>query len=152
MIKIGRTYIDDEFRWALAPSFGYEESQYMAVLQNGAKVNFRATDEMVDAALKAAGYDVDEIPDPSACFSPEELAEIMAAFSSGFCWIAKDKRGITSAYETKPELEGAYWTDSIGKKPLRLFCDYNCLEEGECMNLSGVFPDYYGKEEEDRDA
>ena len=53
MIKIGRTYIDDEFRWALAPSFGYEESQYMAVLQNGAKVNFRATDAMVEAAMKA---------------------------------------------------------------------------------------------------
>ena len=24
MIKIGKTYIDDEFRWALSPSFGYE--------------------------------------------------------------------------------------------------------------------------------
>lgn len=147
MIKIGRTYIDDEFRWALAPSFGYEESQYMAVLQNGAKVNFRATDAMVEAAMKAAGYGMDEDQDLCACFTSEEWVEITGAYGAGFCWIAKDKRGITSAFETKPEREGAYWVDPIGKSPLRLFCEYDCLEEGECMCLKGAFPDYENEEE-----
>ena len=72
MIKIGKTYIDDDFRWALSPSFGYEDNQYMAVLQNGTKVNFHATTEMIDAAMQAAGWNPETAPDVRSCFTDEE--------------------------------------------------------------------------------
>ena len=139
MMKIGKTYIDDEFRWALSPCLGYDDGQYMAVLQNGTKVSFRATDGMVEDAMKAAGYDGDGLPDPRSCFTDEEWYEVQEAIEAGYSWIAKDRRGITSAYETKPVREGAYWNDPIGKQPRRLFCDYNCLEEGEATCLSDLF-------------
>lgn len=139
MIKIGKTYIDDEFRWALSPSFGYEDNQYMAVLQNGTKVNFHATSEMIDAAMQAAGWNPEEAPDLRSCFTEEEWEEVEKAIDEGYNWLAKDKRGITCAYIGKPVQEGAYWNDAQGNQPKRLFCDFNCLEEGECTSLTDLF-------------
>ena len=111
----------------------------MVVLQSGTKVNFRATEAMVDTAMEAIGFDPERFPDPRDFFTYEEWEEVQKAKGEGFTWIAKDLRGITTAFLSKPVREGAYWNDANGAQPRRLFCDYNCLTEGECTNLLDLF-------------
>ena len=139
MIRIGEAYFDDDLRWAMCPSLGYEEDRYMVVLQSGCKVNIKATKEMVQAAMERIGYDPAEDAPLCDLLSDDEYNELMDALEDGCTWMAKDIRGVCSAYMVEPEHVGAYFQDPAGGPVKRLMCDYNFIAEQEKIEIKAIF-------------
>lgn len=137
MIKIGKAFFDDEFRWGVIPSIGYESSdKYLVILQNGVKAAVTASDAMIRMAMEAIGYDAGMEPQLFQILDPEEAIELQPLVQGGCRWIAKDRRGICYAFQNEPVLAGAYWEDPQEAPSSRLFCDYAFLEEGEKQDLT----------------
>ena len=139
MIRIGEAYFDDDLRWAMCPSLGYEEDRYMVVLQSGCKVNIKATKEMVQAAMERIGYDPSEDAPLCDLLSDDEYNELMDALEEGCTWMAKDIRGICCAFTEEPEKAGAYFQDPTGGPFKRLQFEYNFLMEGEKIDIQDIF-------------
>lgn len=139
MIRIGEAFFDDDMRWAMCPSLGYEEDRYMVVLQSGCKVNIKATKEMVQAAMERIGYDPEEDAPLADLLSEDEYNELMEALEDGCTWMAKDARGVCSAYTAEPEPAGAYFLDPAGGPVKRLMNDYNFLAEQEKIEIEAIF-------------
>ena len=137
MVKIGKAFFDDDFRWGVVPNMGYESSdKYLVIMQSGVKVSVAASDAMVLAAMEALGYDSKTLPTLYQILDPDEFTELLPLLESGCRWIAKDRRGICYAFRNEPVLAGAYWEDPQEAPSSRLFCDYAFLEEGEKQDLS----------------
>ena len=139
MIKIGKAFFDDDLRWAICPSLGYEENRYMVVLQSGCKVNIIATEAMVQQAMEAFGYDPSQDSPLSDFLSDEEYQELMDALEDGCTWLAKDIRGVCFAFLEEPVKVGAYYETPNGGPVKRLTNDYGFLAEGEKILLDDVF-------------
>lgn len=137
MIKIGKAFFDDEFRWGVIPSIGYDSSdKYLVILQNGVKAAVTASDAMILMAMEAIGYDAGTEPQLYQILDPEEAIELQPLVQGGCRWIAKDRRGICYAFRNEPVLAGTYWEDPQEAPSSRLFCDYAFLEEGEKQDLT----------------
>lgn len=155
MIKIGKAYFDDDFRWAICPSLGIEDNRYMVVLQNGAKVNVPGvTDSMVAAAMERLGYDPAQDKPLSELLTEEQYDALMEALENGFSWITKDVRGICNAFMAEPVHAGAYFEDPEEGPVMRFGCDFGFLEEGQKMAIDDIFspgfrPENLWEDEED---
>ena len=137
MLKIGKSFFDDEFRWGVIPSIGYDSSdKYLVILQNGAKLTISASDAMVRMAMESIGYDPGTEPQLYQILDPEEAIELQPLIQGGCRWIAKDRRGICYAFRNEPVLTGVYWEDPQESPSSRLFCDYAFLEEGAKQDLA----------------
>lgn len=137
MVKIGKAFFDEDFRWGVVPNMGYDNAdKYLVILQNGVKVSVAASDAMVQAAMEGIGYDAGLEPRLYEMLDADEMIELSPLLEQGYIWIAKDKRGLSYAFRNEPELSGAYWEDPQEGPSSRLFCDYAFLGEGEKQNLA----------------
>lgn len=147
MIKIGKGFFDDEFRWGVVPNISFNESgKYLIILQNGVKVSIAANEEIVQRAMETLGYDPEMLPTLADMLSPEDAEELMPLIGDGYTWVAKDKRGICYVFQHKPEMMGAYWEDPNEGPSKRIFCTCAFLDEGESMDLTSL-----GEEDEDNE-
>jgi hypothetical protein len=146
MIKIGKGFFDEEFRWGVVPNISYGESgKYMVILQNGVKVSIAANDGIVQQAMETLGYDPDSLVTLADMLSPDDAAELLPLVGEGYSWLAKDKRGFCYVFVNKPEMTGAYWEDPAEAPSKRVFCSCDFLDEGERIDLTTLEGDDYNE-------
>ena len=139
IVKIGKAYFDNEFRWGVVPCMGYnDDDKYLVILQNSVKVSIAANSMMVDAAMESLGYDPAVDPARGDILSTEEWEELAPYLRQGWKWLAEDRRGFVYFFEDEPELDGAYWEDPLKGPSVRMMETYPFLEEGDKISVESL--------------
>lgn len=146
LIKIGEAYFDEACIAAIAPK-GVGGDTFAVFLTTGQTVHTDACREEIEAALESIGFFSYDNPEPvseldtAPKLNAAEMLELMDAQDYGYEWIARDKDGHVRAFSSKPELNGAYWYNSVYPgSDRRLREDYSFLvwEEDGAMKIADL--------------